>query len=159
MLVDGCAGCHGPEMEGRQPPARVPTEEIPRFLDAPVDPHVEDGSAVPEAEAHGGKSSRKDVLRLLEEQLASGGSVRDLYRSLYLSQLHAASLSPVSDQSFLQNLSLCNGSGSAPIAAFQPAELPESREPEQVTTAAINPGVALEHEARDEALMLSLIHI
>ncbi|MGB1604290.1 MAG: hypothetical protein ACPIOQ_66775, partial [Promethearchaeia archaeon] len=63
VLVDGCAGCHGPEMEGRQPPARVPTEEIPRFLDAPVDPHVEDGSAVPEAEAHGGKSSRKDVLR------------------------------------------------------------------------------------------------
>ena len=160
VLVDGC---NGPEMEGRQPPAHVPTEEIPRFLDAPVDPHVEDRSAVPEAEAHGGESSRKDVLRLLEEQLASGGSVRDLYRSLYLSQLsrerpNAASLSPVSDQSFLQNLSLCNGSGSAPgsctpIAAFQPAELPESREPEPVTTAAINPGVALEHEARDEALM------
>ena len=32
VLVDGC---NGPEMEGRQPPARVPTEEIPRFLDAP----------------------------------------------------------------------------------------------------------------------------
>ena len=156
-------GCNGQETEGRQPPTRVSMEEIPRFLGAPVDPHVEDGSAVPEAEAHSGKSSRKDVLRLLEEQLASGGSVRDLYRSLYLSQLsrerpNAASLSPVSDQSFLQNLSLCNGCGSAPgsctpIAAFQPAELPVSREPEAVTTAAINPAVALEDESRDEALM------